>query len=98
MQPMHNHTHDHGTSLSREARATLQQGLTELLRMTEGKVFRPVASERYPLPLALAVYGEVPDPGRVRSEVRAGIESEPLGVLEAGLALLELFACNQPSV
>src|SRR5271157_826033 len=98
MQPMHNHTHDHGTSLSREARAILQRGLTELLRMTEGKVFRPVASERYPLPLALAVYGEVPDPERVRSEVSAGIESEPLRLLEASLALLELYACNQPGI
>ncbi len=95
---MHNHTHDHGTGLSQEALATLQRGLTELLRMTEGMVFRPVASERYPLPLALAVYGEVPDPERVRSEVRAGIESEPLRVLEASLALLELYACNQPGV
>jgi len=66
--------------------------------MTEGKVFRPVASERYPLPLALAVYGEVPDPERVRSEVRAGIESDPLRLLEAGLALLELYASNQPGI
>ncbi len=95
---MHNHTHGHSTGLSREARATLQRGLTELLRMTEGKVFRPVASERYPLPLALAVYGEVPDPERVRSEVRAGIESDPLRLLEAGLALLELYASNQPGI
>jgi len=95
---MHNHTHDNGTGLSPEARATLQRGLTELLRMTEGKVFWPVASERYPLPLALAVYGEAPDPERVRSEVRAGIESEPLRCLEAGLALLELYACNQPGI
>ena len=95
---MHNHTHDHGTGLSREAHATLQGGLTELLRMTEGMVFRPVASERYPLPLTLSVYGEVPNPKRIRSEVRAGIESEPLRLLEAGLALLELYACNQPGV
>ena len=95
---MHDHTHDHGTDLSREARATLQRGLTGLLRMTEGKAFRPVASERYPLPLALAVYGEIPDPERVRNEVRAGIESDPLRLLEAGLALLELYACNQPGV
>ena len=95
---MHNHTHDHGTGLSREACATLQRGLTELLRMTEGEIFRPVASERYPLPLALAVYGEVPDPERVRSEVRAGIESDPLRLLEVGLALLELYACNRPGI
>jgi hypothetical protein len=95
---MHNHSHDHGMGLSPEARAMLQRGLSELLRMTEGKTFRPVASERYPLPLALAVYGEVPDPERVRSEVRAGIESEPLRLLESSLVLLELYACNQPGV
>jgi len=81
-----------------ETRAILQRGLTELLRMTEGMLFLPVASERYPLPLALAVYGEVPDPERVRSEVRAGIESDPLRLLEACLVLLELYACNQPGV
>ena len=95
---MHNHTHDHGTGLSGEARATLQRGLSELLRMTEGKAFRPVASQRYPLPLARAVYGDIPDPEWVRSEVRAGIEPEPLRLLEAGLVLLELYACNQPGV
>ena len=95
---MHNHTHDPGTGLSLEARAILQRGLTELLRMTEGMVFRPVVSERYPLPLALAVYGEVPDPEQVRSEVRARIETDPLSLLEVGLVLLELYACNQPGV
>ncbi len=95
---MHNHTHDQVAGLSPEASATLQRGLTELLRMTEGKLFRPVASERYPLPLALAVYGEVPDPERVRNEVRAGMESEPLRLLEASLVLLELYACNHPGI
>jgi len=43
-----------------ETRAILQRGLTELLRMTEGMLFLSVASERYPLPLALAVYGGGP--------------------------------------
>jgi len=95
---MLNYTHDHGTALSLEARTILQRGLTELLRMTEGMEFRPVASERYPLPLALAVYGEVPDPVRIRREVQAGIEADPLRLLESGLVLLELYACNQPGV
>ena len=95
---MHNHTHDHGTGLSQEARTTLRRGLAELLVMTEGMAFRPVASERYPLPLALAVYGEVPDPECVRSEARAGMELDPLRLLETSLVLLELYACNQPGV
>ncbi|HTS69477.1 MAG TPA: hypothetical protein VMO17_10880 [Terriglobia bacterium] len=95
---MRNHSHEYGSGLSQDARATLGRGLTELLVMTEGRVFQPVASERYPLPLALAVYGEVPGPEQVRCEVQAGIESEPLRLLEASLALLELYACNQPGV
>jgi len=95
---MHEHAHDHGFALGGKARAILQQGMAELLRLTEGKKFRPVASERYPLPLALAVYGEVPDPERVRREVRAGIEDDPLRLLEPSLVLLELYASNQPAV
>ena len=94
---MNNHTHL-PTGLSAEGRAILQGGLAELVRMTEGLAFQPVVSERYPLPLALAVYGEVPDPARVRSEVRAGIDSDPLRMLEPALVLLELYACNQPQV
>jgi acetyl-CoA decarbonylase/synthase complex subunit beta len=95
---MPNHTHDHGTSLSRQASSILQRGLSELVRMTQGMAFRPVASERYPLPLSLAVYGEVPDPERVRSDVRALLETDPLSLLEPSLVLLELYSCNQPGV
>ena len=60
--------------------------------------FRPVASERYPLPLALAVYGEIPEPERVRREVRSGMQDDPLRLLEPSLVLLELYASNQPAV
>jgi hypothetical protein len=95
---MHNHTDVHCTDFSSRTRASLQHGLTELLQMTEGAVFQPIVSERYPLPLALAVYGEVPNPEQVRREVRAGIETDPLRVLEPALVLLELRACNQPDL
>jgi hypothetical protein len=98
LSAMHNHTHDYKAGMNGEARAVLQRGLTELLRMTAGMVFRPTTSERYPLPLALAVFGDVPDPERVRSQVGARIESDPLSLLEPGLVLLELYACNQPGV
>ena len=93
---MQNHSHDHGTGLSREAQAILQRGLAELLQITQGLEFRPIVSARFPLPLALAVYGETPDPERVRADVRARIETDPLSLLEVGLVLLELYACNQP--
>ncbi|MGA2076351.1 MAG: hypothetical protein ABSH52_22915 [Terriglobia bacterium] len=94
---MHNHAHNRGAALSGKAHAVLKHGIAELLRLTEGKKFRPVASERYPLPLALAVYGEVPDPERVRREVRAGMQDDPLRLLEPSLVLLELYASNQPA-
>ena len=90
------HTHNDGTGLPREARAVLQRGLAQLLQITKGLRFRAVVSERFPLPLALAVYGEIPDPERVRDDVRARIETDPLSLLELGLVLLELHACNQP--
>jgi len=90
------HHHDHRASLPREAGAILRRGLAELLQLTDGLEFRPVVSERFPLPLALAVYGEVPDPKMVRADVRARIETDPLSLLEVGLVLLELYACNQP--
>ena len=93
---MQNHSHNHGTGLSREARAILQRGLAELLQITKGLGFRPIVSERFPLPLALAVYGEIPDPERVREDVRDRMETDPLSLLEVGLVLLELYACNQP--
>ena len=95
---MHNHAHDHGAILSEEARAILREGITELLRLTKGKKFRPIASERYPLPLALAVYGEVPEPERVRREVREGMQDDLVRVLEPSLVSLELYASNQPAV
>ena len=95
---MHNHAHDHGAILSEEARAILREGITELLRLTKGKKFRPIASERYPLPLALAVYGEVPEPERVRREVRDGMQDDLVRVLEPSLVSLELYASNQPAV
>jgi len=93
---LQDHSHHHGIGLSQEARAILKQGLTELLQITQGLGFRPIVSERFPLPLALAVYGEIPDPERVRDDVRARIETDPLNLLEVGLVLLELYACNQP--
>jgi len=66
--------------------------------MTEGLAFRPFPSERYPLPLAQAVYGEVPAPESVRQAVLERRESDPVAVLEHALVLLELYACNQPDL
>jgi hypothetical protein len=94
---MENHSHEAAAVLAPEARAVLQRGLNQLLRMTDGLVFRPLMSERYPLPLALAVYGEIPDPEQVRADIRARIAADPVSLLETALALFELYACNQPA-
>lgn len=91
---MHTHNHEGNACLSPDARASLQQGFRDLLRLTEGLAFQPLVSARYPLPLALAVYGEIPDPERVRGEVAARLAEEPLGLLETSLVLFELVACN----
>ncbi|MBN1582994.1 MAG: hypothetical protein JXA89_19960 [Anaerolineae bacterium] len=78
MSPSHHHTnvsHSHGTGLGLDpqARAILERGLDELLERTAGLDFKPPASQRssgrYPLPLAHAVYGQVPDPDLIRQKV-----------------------------
>ena len=98
MHDDHSHTHGAGTGLEPEAHAVFQRGVAELVRMTEGLAFRPLVSQRYPLPLALAVYGELPDPELVRREVAARMASEPIDALEPALVLLELYASNQPGI
>ena len=93
------HTHTGpgaSAALTAQARATLKDGLVELLDMTEGLEFKPLVSERYPLPLAAAVYGEPPEPESVRQEVTTRLDSDPVAALEAALVLLELYESNQP--
>jgi hypothetical protein len=94
---MEDHVHVEDASLSAHARALLQRGYNDLLRLTEGLAFRPLVSERYPLPLALAVYGEIPDPEQVRADIRARLTSDPVSLLETALVLFELYACNDPA-
>ena len=90
------HSHGAGVHLEEAGQATLQRGLAELLHMSEGYRFHPLVSDRYPLPLALAVYGEVPEPEAVRERVSSRMDSDPVDALEAALVLLELYECNQP--
>ena len=90
------HTHGTGVHLEEAAQATLQRGLSELLHMSEGYRFHPLVSDRYPLPLALAVYGETPEPEAVRERVSSRMGPDPVDALEAALVLLELYECNQP--
>ncbi len=93
---MENHTHQFDNGLSPDARGILEQGLDELLKLTDGLGFLPLTSERYPYPLALGIYGETPDPKQVRADIRARIATDPLSTLESALVLLDLYASNQP--
>jgi len=58
---MHRHgpeEHSHGTAavLSQESAAILCRGVSELLRITQGLEFRPLPSQKHPLPLACVAY------------------------------------------
>ena len=92
------HSHGAGVELEPEACGILQNGLRELLEMTEGMVFRETGSERFPLPLAMAICGEVPEVGEVRALVESRLEEDPVAALEGGLVLLELYEGNQAGV
>ena len=90
------HSHGAGAHLEPDAHEILRQGLGELLKMAEGLSFMPLVSERYPLPLTVAVYGEAPEPARVREDVLKHIQADPVSSLEPALVLLELYESNQP--
>jgi len=90
--------HFHGTAaqLGLESLGTLQRGLAELLDITESLQFKPLGSERYPFPLSMAVYEEMPQPKTVRVDAQRRMHSDPLASLELALVLLELYESNQP--
>ncbi len=105
MASTHNHIHqpgaatpDGGLPLTTRDTAILARGLGTLVQWTEGLSFRAVVSERYPLPLVRAFRGCVPEPAEVRDAVVARAGEDPVSVLEAGLVLLELYACNRAGV
>jgi len=69
------HTHGAGVQLEPAAQAILERGLNELVHMTEGMTFVSLNSDRYPLPIAAAVYSRVPDPEIVRQRANSLLES-----------------------
>ena len=95
---MESHQRQECTRLAPEARDALEAGLEDLLQLTKGLAFRPLPSERYPLPLARAVCGELPDPELLRTEVRRRAAIDPLSLLELALVLIELYVSNDPVV
>jgi len=92
------HSHGAGSQLGPAGRQALERGAAELLKMTEGMAFRALPSTRYPSPLAMAAYAEMPDADTVRRDVAEGVACDPIRVLEKVLALVELYESNQPDV
>ncbi len=92
------HSHGEGIRLKPACLAILQRGLSQLLAMTEELEFKPLPSEKYPLPLAQLAYRQAPDVQTVRADVQARLKSDPVSVLEPALALLELYESNQPDI
>jgi hypothetical protein len=91
------HSHGEGVHLDLEERGILVRSLETLLDLSQGLEFRPLVSERYPNPVALAVYGEIPEPERVRADVERRLSTDPVSVLESALVLLELIAGSWPA-
>ncbi len=90
------HSHGPAVRLDPPARSVLQRGLAELASLAEGLAFAPTVSERFPLPLARAVYGNTPDPRRVLADVARRATDDPVAALEPALVLLELVQTNRP--
>ncbi len=96
---MIDHSHSHPSIiLDNSQKAILKNGLSTLLKMAEGLSFKPLPSEKYTYPLTQIAYNELPDPDKIINDVKAGINSDPLSVLENALALLELYESNQPGI
>jgi len=82
--------------LDARGREVVEKGLGELLKLTKNMEFRPLGSERYPLPVSLVVYGSEVEPGKAREDVESRLDSDPVSALLPGLVLLELYESNQP--
>ena len=64
--------------ISAEALEILRRGLGELLAMTDGLAYRPLPSERYPLPLSRMAYARQVDAATVRDDVRSWMAADPV--------------------
>ncbi len=90
------HSHGKGLILSTEQADILASGLSKLLEMTAGLEFKPFESKKFVLPLSNVPYPTVPSAAEVRSDVEKGMKNDLIRILEKALALLELYAVNQP--
>lgn len=97
-QMKHPEEHQHAVRLEPEHTAILARGIRELGNLTKGMRFQPLRSETYPNPLSGLFYPENPDPGQVRREAAALLETDPMDSLDRVLVLLELYACNQSDI
>ena len=91
------HTHGAGAHLEPDAARILKTGVEELVALSQGLQFQPLVSERYPNPLALAVYGEIPDPALVRQDALKQIGTERSSKLICILKeICRNGSCTQP--
>ena len=93
-------SYSHGSSrpLTPHALEILTRGLAQLLDMTEGLEFRPLPSEKHPLPLTRMVFAGPLEACAIRRDVQSRMHSDPVAALENALVLLELYESNQPDV
>ncbi len=66
--------------------------------MTEGRSFKDLPSEKYPLPLMQAVYRRQPAEEQIRRDVRERMDPDPVSILENALVLFELYETGQAHI
>ena len=95
-----NNLHSHGAAakLDPQAVAIVQRGLDLLIQKTDDLAFKPLRSERFPLPVTKAISGGVPKRVDVVSRIRVRAGSDPVAALEDALVLFELMMVNDREV
>ncbi len=88
--------HSHaGVKLGETEQKILENGIEQILELTEGLDWKKFPSESHPLPLVQMRYQEIPSPNKVRDDILDRYKTDPVSILENVLSLIELYVSNQ---
>lgn len=88
--------HSHvGVNLRNQDKKILENGIEQVLKMTEDLDWKKFPSESHPLPLTQMLYSEIPTKNKVRDDILDRYKTDPVSILENVLSLVELYISNQ---
>ena len=92
---MSGHTHGTGIRLEPHQERILGEGLARIIESV-GQFSEPVPmpSERYPIPVAAAIYGQATPASNIIADLKERLD-DPVSVLEQVLVLMEIYETNQ---